>query len=362
MKAAAPVLVTFLLSVFIAVMSAPCLFWMQRRGVPSAIAVTGLLAGVVVVGGGLVAVVAGNLTVFYKKLPFYQQRIQDEASGIIDLLEKYGIDPPGLDQVKDQIDPSGIMDLVAQVLTGLGGVFTNAFLILLTVIFILFEASSLPKKIHFALENAHTTLDGFDRFTTGVNRYLAIKGIVSLMTGVFITGWLMFIGVDHAILWGLLAALLNFVPNIGSIIAAVPAVLLAFIQLGGSEALFAAFGYVLVNLVMGNVVEPRWMGRGLGLSTLIVFLSLVFWGWVLGPVGMLLSVPLTMIVKIALESNPQTLWMAIMLGGDPDEELQVEGKELSMVLAQHNGSTNEDASFEDKPLSNQSPDENNPSD
>ncbi|HAY38324.1 MAG TPA: hypothetical protein DCY53_02645, partial [Desulfobacteraceae bacterium] len=120
----------------------------------------------------------------------------------------------------------------------------------------------------------------------------------------------------YAVLWGLLAFFLNYVPNIGSIIAAIPAILLALIQLGFVKSIIVAGGFVVINLVVGNVIEPRFMGRGLGLSTLVVFLSLLFWGWVLGPVGMLLSVPLTMTAKIALDSREETRWLAILLGSE----------------------------------------------
>jgi AI-2 transport protein TqsA len=121
------------------------------------------------------------------------------------------------------------------------------------------------------------------------------------------------IGVDFAPTWGLLAFLLNFIPNIGSIIAAVPAILLALIQLGLPSALLTLLGYLVVNITIGNFLEPRVMGRSLGLSTLVVFLSLLFWGWVLGPIGMVLSVPLTMIAKIALAANEDTRWLAVLL-------------------------------------------------
>jgi len=147
-----------------------------------------------------------------------------------------------------------------------------------------------------------------------LNKYLAIKTIFSLATGILVGIWLFILGVDYPILWGLLAFLLNYVPNIGSIIAAIPACLVALIQLGPVYALSAALGYLVLNIAIGSILEPRFMGRGLGLSTLVVFLSLVFWGWVLGPVGMLLSVPLTMIVKIALEGRDDTRKMAILLG------------------------------------------------
>ena len=164
------------------------------------------------------------------------------------------------------------------------------------------------------------SLNRWEGFLNDVKQYMAIKTWVSLATGVLAAAWTAVLGVDYPLLWGLLAFALNYVPNIGSIIAAVPAVLLALVQLGLFEALMTAGGYVAVNLVMGNVVEPRFMGRGLGLSTLVVFLSLLFWGWVLGPVGMLLSVPLTITAKIALDSRKETRWIAILLG--PEKAVQ----------------------------------------
>jgi predicted PurR-regulated permease PerM len=123
-------------------------------------------------------------------------------------------------------------------------------------------------------------------------------------------------GLDFYLLWGVLAFLLNYIPNIGSIIAAVPAMSLAVLQLGFPSAGAIGLGFMLINTIMGNVVEPRYMGRGLGLSTLVVFLSLIFWGWLLGTVGMLLSVPLTMILKIALENSSEGHWFSVLLSAE----------------------------------------------
>ena len=154
----------------------------------------------------------------------------------------------------------------------------------------------------------------FREFAKNVNQYLAIKTIVSMLTAVIITIGLMVIGVDFPVLWGILAFFLNFIPTIGSIIAAVPAVLLALLQLGQLEAITTAMLYLTINIIIGNALEPRFMAKGLGLSALVVFLSLIFWGWMLGPVGMLLSVPLTIIAKLALEANPSTTRVANILG------------------------------------------------
>jgi predicted PurR-regulated permease PerM len=171
----------------------------------------------------------------------------------------------------------------------------------------------MPEKLKLALPHSTSSLENFTRITSSVQRYLAMKTLLSAITGLTITAALLILDVDYAVLWGLLAFLLNYIPNIGSIIAAVPAVLLGLVQHGIVIALVVAGIYVLVNVVIGNMVEPRFMGNRLGLSPLVVFISLVFWGWVLGPVGMLLSVPLTMIMKIALEATEEWRWVAVLL-------------------------------------------------
>lgn len=149
--------------------------------------------------------------------------------------------------------------------------------------------------------------------TANVNRYMGFKALFSLATAVSLWGLLTLIGVDFAGTWGLLAFFLNFIPAIGSFIAAIPAILWALVQLGLPSALLTLLAYLVVNIIIGNILEPKFMGNKLGLSTLVVFLSLIFWGWVLGPIGMVLSVPLTMIAKIALATNEDTRWIAVML-------------------------------------------------
>jgi predicted PurR-regulated permease PerM len=264
----------------------------------------------------IAAFVGTSLNDFLSALPVYQERLSEKSAAMLLRLRSLGL------EVSDQgligyFDPANAFDIVAKALTRLSGLLTNIFMILLTVVFILFEASAFPRKLYSALNNPEESFDRFSKFRESVNRYLALKTLFSALTGIAIWIWLTVLGVDYSLLWGLVAFLLNYVPNIGSIIAAIPAVLLAMIQLGTSSALLTCLGYVLVNVVIGSVIEPKFMGRGLGLSSLVVFISLVFWGWVLGPVGMVLSVPLTMIVKIALESNEDTRWIAIVLASGP---------------------------------------------
>jgi predicted PurR-regulated permease PerM len=218
------------------------------------------------------------------------------------------------DLLSSYADPGKAMKLAARFIGSMGNMLTNSFMILVTVVFILLEAADFPEKWRAARSDADASLAHFNATAKTINKYMGIKLLTSLATGVAVTLLLLAVGVDYPVLWGVLAFLLNFIPNIGSIIAAVPAVLLALVQLGAGPALVVAAGFLLINMVIGNFVEPLYMGEGLGLSTLVVFLSLVFWGWVLGPVGMLLSVPLTIAVKIALDSDPETRWMAVLLG------------------------------------------------
>ncbi|MFV2090725.1 MAG: AI-2E family transporter, partial [Pseudomonadales bacterium] len=321
-KASVDLLVPFLLSIFIATIAVSPVFWLERRRLPSALAIGLVMVAIILVLVAIAALIFQSGTAFTNRLPFYQLRIAELMADLAAWLQPFGLEI-NTDLALSYFNPATALVLAGNLLRGLGSVLGNSFFILLTVIFILAEASSFPRKLRDILSNPERDLPYFTQFAENVNRYIAIKTTTSLATGILVSITLVLLGVDFPILWGLLAFLLNYVPTIGSIIAAVPAVLLALIQLGPGPALIATGGYVVINIGMGNVIEPRFMSRGLGLSTLVVFISLVVWGWLLGPIGMFLSVPLTMTAKIALQANPTSAWMAHLLGpaeGQPPED------------------------------------------
>ncbi len=313
MRAAVTIVVPFLLAAFIAIISAPPLFWLHRKGLPIWLALIIVISGVLLIGFLISGLVGSSIKDFSDDLPAYEAKLRALITGVVTWLESHKIDTAGL-AVTKLFDTKAAMKFVAGGLNSLGQVLANGLLILMIVIFILIEASSFPIKLHTIFGDEINALENFDKFINTVKQYMAIKSWMSLATGIAVFILLAVVGVNYAVLWGLLAFFLNYVPNIGSIIAAIPAVLLALIQLGFVKSIIVATGFVTINLLVGNVIEPRFMGRGLGLSTLVVFLSLIFWGWVLGPVGMLLSVPLTMTAKIALDSREETRWIAILLG------------------------------------------------
>ena len=312
-KISASMMVPFLLATFIAILVSPLMIWLTERRVPTTLAVILVIAVTLATAMILGSLIGSSLNDFYNDLPGYEEKLKSQLHSLDQWLNTLGIDPD-MDGLLNYFDPSTAMTMVGRVFAGLGGVLANAFLIIFTVIFILLEASTFSDKAKHAFGNDTQAVAAFSRFSTSVKQYLKIKTLVSMGTGVTagLLCWLL--GVDYAVLWGLVAFLLNYIPNIGSIIAAVPVALIALVQLGPGAMLVVAWGYIIINTVFGSVVEPRLMGRSLGLSTLVVFVSLVFWGWVLGPVGMLLSVPLTMVVKIALEETRHYHWLAVLLG------------------------------------------------
>ncbi len=315
MKAASSILVPFLMAAFIAVLSAPSYFWLEKRGIPSVISLIIVILGLTAVGLMVGALLGTSMTDFTAALPRYQERLTQLSAQALQWLAGLGLDTSD-ENLRNLFNVGSVMRLAGNMLSGLSSLLTFSFLILLLVVFMLLEAASLPAKLRVILQDPEHSLEGFQEIATNLKRYIGIKLWTSLGTGVSIGIFLTVIGVDFPVLWGMVAFLLNFVPNIGSIIAAIPAVLLALIDGGSSLALLTAAGYVGVNVLFGNILEVRFMGQGVGLSVLVVFLSLIFWGWVFGTMGMILAVPLTMMFKIVLDSREETRWLAVLLGSE----------------------------------------------
>ncbi len=307
------VLVSFLVAVFLAAIGTPSLLWLERKRIPYVVAVLLVVAGMAAILVVIGVLVGTSLNSFYTDLPYYQVRLQKHLSSLQTFLATKGIRFTD-SFLFDPVNAEAVRNLNASLLTGLGSALFEIVVILLIVTFILLEASSFPVKLRAILGDPQKDFHSFMGFVYDINRYMVIKTGISLTVGVLIGLWLWILGVDFPILWGFLAFLLHYVPNIGALIAAVPAVFLALIQLGAGPAALAAVGYLAVDFILGNVVEPRLMGRRLGLSTLVVFLSLIFWGGLLGLIGVVLCIPLTMTLKFACENNKSTRWIAVLLG------------------------------------------------
>jgi AI-2 transport protein TqsA len=323
LKAAQTLVIPFLLALFLAIICAPAVTWLTRKKVPVGLAVLAVVVVLLGLFSGFGAIMGGSVNDFTAFASQYQARFDGLVDSVSLWFEAHDIDPENLD-ILNMLQPSRLINLLSGVLRNLAAVLSNLFMIVLTMIFMLLEVASFPVKIRAAIGSGRFDIDNLRQAVMQIQRYLGLKTLTSLATGLLIGLWAAILGLDFAVVWGLLAFLLNYIPNIGSIVAAIPAVLLALVQEGIAYAILVAVGYFVVNVAIGNFVEPWLMGRTLGLSTLVVFLSLVFWGWMWGSVGMLLSVPLTMNIKILLENTDDLQWMAVMLDNRRGAEKHLE--------------------------------------
>ena len=318
MKAAESIIVPFLLAAFLAIITSPPFIWLQRKGVPKGLAllliIIAFLAALFLIG----VLIGTSVNDFTSNLPFYQEKLKNQTQALVSwLVEKNFVKPDF--QLTKVLNPAAVLNVVANTLNQLSSIFADGFLILFTVIFMSLEINTLPQKLKKVFKDPDKSLSQVNEIYQNINKYIGIKTLTSLGTGVLVYIFLLIVGVDYPLLWGVLAFVLNYIPTIGSILAVIPPLLLTLVQLGFVESLVVLAGYITINTIIGNILEPKFMGKGLGLSTLVVFLSLVFWGWVLGPIGMILSVPLTITIKIALDSSEETRWLAVMLGPETSE-------------------------------------------
>ena len=334
LQAAGQVLLPVLFAAFLAILCQPLVKLLMQWRVPRVLAVFAvvvLLTGALV---GLTALLGDSVRRFTESIPQYQGRLDELVTSIEATLTAWGLPPPPVDADMSLVAPGALLTALGQTLSAVLTVLSRLVIVVLTTAFILLEAAELDHKVRvvFGAESAVTRslLEG----SRTVQRYLAIKTVASLCTGALVGALNAALGLDFALLWGVVAFLFNFVPSIGglrrgdvvgigSIVAALPAVLLALVQLGPVPAVVIAIGYAAVNVAIGNVIEPRVLGRRLGLSPLVVILSLFFWGFVWGPAGMLLSVPMTVVLKLLLEVSPGGNQIAVMLGPAQDAETAI---------------------------------------
>jgi predicted PurR-regulated permease PerM len=323
-KEAATVLVPITFAGMLAMICSPAVKWLEQRRIPNVVAVLAVVAGMVVGIGVIGALVTGSVSGFTDSIPMYVTAFRSMIAEATVIAGGYGfaLDP---DKLLGVVDPgkaaTQAMTVVSRSMNALLSALSNTFLVVLTMVLMLMEGKTVPAKLRALSGDEDADISHFRRIAEQVQSYLAIKTLLSLATGALVGVWAAVLDVDFALLWGLLAFLLNYIPNIGSILAAVPAMLLALIQHGVGVSLGLGAGYVVVNMVLGNVVEPMWMGRKLGLSTTVVFLSLAIWYEIWGPVGMFLSVPLTMVIKIMLAHSKEYAAIAQLLDtGEPHHE------------------------------------------
>jgi len=317
MKLASAILTPVLLSLFLAIIAASFMNFFIRKGMPQLLSwllvFTAVITFIFIMG----LLMSSSLYELQAKLPEYLHKL--------DALVDHYIMVSNLDgdllaqQVKALYHPGALLEHSVAAMRQVSELLSGSLLVILTVIFMLVQRKTFVHKVAY-LAVTPQSYRHFEKIIEKVDQYMLILSFISMLTGVTVYIVLTLMGIDFALMWALMAFFLNFIPNIGSFLAAIPPILLALVEYDLGYAALLAFFYALINTIYGNVLQPRIIGKGLDLSILVVFLSLVFWGWVFGVIGMVLSIPLTVMLKIILESNEKSRWAAVMLGNDPYEK------------------------------------------
>jgi AI-2 transport protein TqsA len=313
LRAAAPILTPLALAVFIAAVSLPVVAGLRRLRVPAPIAIFVVLllnAGVLTGIGWIILISVSELQA---ELPLYAARAVELEQALRARLLTYGVDI-GTSLRADLLEPQRILDYATTVAKKATSLATTVFLVMLYLIFILAESASLPAKVRQVLGPGARGVEGAEATLREVQRYLVLKTLISIVTGVAIGTGTHWMGIDFAILWGFVAFALNFIPSVGSVIAAVPAIAVAILQMGPGTGFAVALLYLSVNVLIGNFADPIIIGKQLRLSPIVILISLVFWGWTFGVVGAFLALPLTIALRIALEHTTSLSRYAALMG------------------------------------------------
>jgi len=341
LKSASELFIPIFLGLFLAILSMPVLNWLTARGFPRPIAILLTIGVDFLVIGGLVFVASGAIPEFQDKRVVYAENMRklflDFSENADQQIERFSgfwthseegeeILPP--EDLEDQqiptfrelfnrywdstriVDALGSFDIVSRFTS----IASKSFFAFVIMVFLLAESGRYLDKVQGVLRIGGPDLRRFQNSSQDFQRYLGIKTIASAATGVLAGAACSILGVDFAILWGLVAFLFNYVPVIGSIVAGFPPALLMLMERGFWPAMIVVACYFAINIAIGNFIEPMMMGRRFGISTLVVILSVMVWGFIWGPVGMFLAVPLTMMIKVMLENSPDLRWIAVMMG------------------------------------------------
>lgn len=313
LREAAEILVPVVFAAFATVVLMPAVRRLRGWGLPASVAILLVVFAVVALMATIASVVGASFHAFAAALPRYQQRVIELVGSLSRWLSVHKV-KFDMATLLGAFDAKNVLPWVGNALSQLASVLSYVVFILLMVIFLLFDTVDLPVRLRQALIRPNTEIEQVKLVASEINHYILLKTYLCLATGIATLVILCFLHVDFAPLWALLAFAMGYVPNIGPIAASAPPVLLALLQAGPGHMTIVLGLLVALHTVVGNVVEPQLLGRRLGLSSFVVFVSLIVWGWIWGIGGMLLSVPLTMTLKILLNRSQDWRWLAVLMG------------------------------------------------
>ncbi|MDD7942366.1 AI-2E family transporter [Actinomycetospora lutea] len=321
LQAGAWLVAPILLALVIVIAVAPLQGFLRRHGWPGWLTV---LALVVVIFGaivGLVGVMIASVGQLVALVPQYSGRIQGLTASVESALKRVGFDPSQAQATASSVDLGKIAGAVGGLLSGVSGALTSLVFILALLLFLIAEASGASRRLAAIGADRPHMVEAMLSFAHGTRRYLVVTAVFGLIVAVLDSIALAIMGIPLVILWGLLSFITNFIPNIGFIIGVVPPALVALLVGGWQQALAVVIVYCVLNAIVQSLIQPHFTGDAVGLSTTITFVALLFWAWVLGPLGALLAIPATLLIKAVLvDCDPSARWVEALIGANSPPE------------------------------------------
>lgn len=312
LKIAHEIVIILFLAIFISSIISTIINILEKKHIPKLISYLLVLGIFTLISLLLAYIVNISLKDFILNLPMYEEKLQKAVVEVIAFAESYGYEIDR-ETILNTLNLNSFFGITTNLIGSIGTFLSKFLLIVIGIGFILAESKSFEKKLNLIFRKESDKLEHFNLFSNNIQKYFLVKTATSFLTGFLVSLTLIFFNIDYPILWGVVAILFNFIPVVGSIIAAIPAILLSFVTTDLNTTLILIVFYLAINIFISNILEPKFMGKELGLSPLIIFFSLILWGWVLGIVGMFLAVPITMTLKIAFESNTTTKWISLLM-------------------------------------------------
>ena len=325
MQATSEILSPILLALVLALCTTPFMNWFKKMGLSGGLSLILTLVLDIILVVVIVWLIIQSVDNLAASLPEYEQRFSEIEQSLGGALDNLGIDPEAV-KADAAADPRGLIDFAAGFVSGLASGLSNWGLIVIVGVFFLVEATIMPKKVESITKGKpDRTATNLFNLAGGLRQYMIINAGVGALAAVFNTILLAVVGVEGAVLWGVLSFFLSFIPSIGFLISVIPPAIMALVQFGWETALIVVGLYIIINFLVDNVIKPKFIQEGVNISASVTFVSLVIWGWVLGPIGAILAVPMAIIIQGVFASREDTRWVAYLMGSgeepyDPEEE------------------------------------------
>jgi AI-2 transport protein TqsA len=322
------------LALIIVIALSPVQSWLRRHGWPGWLTTIVLIVLVVGLLALFALVVVVSLAQLAALLPQYADRADELLQSLAGSLARFGVGSDQLQEAVDSISPAKLVTLIGAILAGLSSAVSFLVFLVCLMLFLSMEAGGIDRRLAAVSADRPGLTAALRSFARSTRSYLVVSTVFGLIVGLLDSAVLAIIGVPLPLLWGLLAFITNYVPNVGFIIGVVPPALLALLTLGVPEMLLVIGVYCLLNFVVQSLIQPRFVGDSVGLAMTTTFIALVFWAWLLGPLGALLAIPLTLLIKALLvDVDPTARWANALAGSLAPEPGEPRSNRRTRVVA-----------------------------